>query len=449
MILLDGLPALSAFRLARLNRELARVASGCRVLASWYVYLVAAADNAALDTTRLAGVLRGSGGGAKPATLWVTPRLGTISPWSSKATDILHGCGFAVRRVERATAFSLDGAPARDSAEWPRVLAALHDPMTQSVLTSLDEAQAMFRAQPAAPLERIALAGGAIEALGAANRRLGLALAADEIEYLAARYAELGRDPTDAELMMFAQANSEHCRHKVFNASWTVDGEAQEKSLFAMIKNTHQHSPQFTLSAYADNAAVIEGSAGKRFFADAESGKYRIVEESIPYAIKVETHNHPTAIAPFPGASTGAGGEIRDEGATGRGGKPKAGLTGFTTSYLRIPDLQRPWEKPRPLPPRMATAFEIMRDGPVGAAAFNNEFGRPCLGGYFRTFEADGSGSGIKRGYDKPIMIAGGLANLRREHVEKRELADGDAVVVLGGPAMLIGLGGGAASSMA
>ena len=449
MIVLDGLPALSPFRLERLNRELKRVVPQCRLMAAWHVYFVAAQDDAAApDPVRLGVVLRASTATAKTATLWVVPRLGTISPWSSKATDILHGCGFPVRRVERALACTIDKAPAADSSDWLRLLATLHDPMTQSVLTSLDQADALFRAGAPALLQRIVLGSDAVAALNAANQRLGLALAADEIDYLVDRYHELERDPTDAELMMFAQANSEHCRHKVFNASWNIDGQAQDKSLFAMIKNTHAVSPQWTLSAYHDNAAVIQGDVAKRFFADAQSGKYGIVEESIPYAIKVETHNHPTAIAPFPGAATGAGGEIRDEGATGRGGKPKAGLTGFTTSYLRIPDLPRPWEKARPLPPRMASAFEIMRDGPLGAAAFNNEFGRPCLGGYFRTFEAEGGGT-LRRGYDKPIMIAGGLANLRSPHVEKCTLQPGDAIIVLGGPAMLIGLGGGAASSLA
>jgi phosphoribosylformylglycinamidine synthase len=447
MIVLDGLPALSAFRLERLNRELNRSFPRARVTAAWHVYFVAGSDGA-LDIAQLANVLRAQSGPAKPATLWVVPRLGTISPWSTKATDILHGCGFPVQRVEHGTAFAIDGTPTAESADWDRLARVLHDPMTQSLLTSLKQADALFRLGEPAPLQRVALAGDAIAALNDANRRLGLALAPDEIEYLAARYAELRRDPSDAELMMFAQANSEHCRHKVFNARWTIDGQAQEQSLFGMIKSTHAAAPEHTLSAYSDNAAVIEGCTGQRFFANAQSGKYGIVEESIPYAIKVETHNHPTAIAPHPGAATGAGGEIRDEGAVGRGGKPKAGLTGFTTSYLRIPDLPRPWEKDRPLPPRMATAFEIMRDGPLGSAAFNNEFGRPCLGGYFRTFEVE-AGDALRRGYDKPIMIAGGLANLRATDVHKRSLQAGDAVIVLGGPAMLIGLGGGAASSVA
>ena len=296
---------------------------------------------------------------------------------------------------------------------------------------------------------RIALGADPAAALAVANTRLGLALASDEIAYLAENYATLGRDPTDAELMMFAQANSEHCRHKIFNADFSIDGVKQDKSLFAMIRNTHAKSPAHTLSAYKDNAAVIEGNAASRLYAEPEDDRYAVHREEAPFAIKVETHNHPTAISPFPGASTGSGGEIRDEGATGRGGKPKAGLTGFSVSDLRIPGLARPWEQDRPLPPRFASAFEIMRDGPIGAASFNNEFGRPCLGGYFRAFEQESGEPGVRRGYDKPIMIAGGVANLRSTDVEKHTLQDGDAVIVLGGPAMLIGLGGGAASSMA
>jgi len=448
MMVFDGQAALSAFRLDRLNRELTRVQPGSQLTAARYVYLVEADDGAKLDQEALCRVLRATPGAPKPATLWVVPRLGTISPWSSKATDILTGCGFPITRVERGIAFNIDKAPTAESAAWDKLAGELHDPMTQSVLTSLDQANALFRAGAPAPLERVALGTQPAEALQNANVRLGLALAPDEIDYLAARYAELERDPTDVELMMFAQANSEHCRHKVFNASWTIDGAPQERSLFAMIKNTHAVSPAHTLSAYKDNAAVIEGNAGQRFFARPD-GRFAAVNEAIPYAIKVETHNHPTAIAPYPGAATGAGGEIRDEGATGRGAKPKAGLVGYTTSYLRLPDQPRPWEKPRPLPPRMASAFEIMRDAPIGAAAFNNEFGRPCLGGYFRTFEKETADPNTRRGYDKPIMIAGGLANMRQPHVQKGALRAGDAIVVLGGPAMLIGLGGGAASSVA
>jgi len=448
MLVFDGQPALSAFRLERLNRELNRTLPDFRVGAARYVYFVDSDPAAAVDRDALCGVLRATNAAPKPATLWVVPRLGTLSPWSTKATEILRGCRFDVKRVERGIAFTIAKPPMPGSTQWQKLAKALCDPMTQSVLASLDDAAALFRAGVPAPLEHVALGAGPGVALNEANSRLGLALAADEIEYLVARYAELGRDPTDVELMMFAQANSEHCRHKVFNASWTIDGAAKDRSLFAMIKNTHQLAPAHTLSAYKDNAAVIEGSAAARFF-PREDGRFVATNEAVPYAIKVETHNHPTAIAPYPGAATGAGGEIRDEGATGRGAKPKAGLVGYTTSYLRIPELPRPWEKERPLPPRMATAFEIMRDAPIGAAAFNNEFGRPCLGGYFRTFEQETADPSYRRGYDKPIMIAGGLANMRFPHVEKGILSHGDAIVVLGGPAMLIGLGGGAASSLA
>ncbi|MEI7036513.1 phosphoribosylformylglycinamidine synthase [Fulvimonas yonginensis] len=449
MIAFDGQSALSPFRLDRLNARLDAAHRGARVQACWFVYVLDAerAPEGA-ERRRLLEVLEAKDATPEPATLWTVPRLGTISPWSSKATDILHGAGFDVRRVERGVAWQAAGLPDAGTAGYEAVLAALHDPMTQSVLTDLAQAQGLFLAGAPGDLLHVELGDQPREALAAANARLGLALAEDEIDYLVARYAELGRDPTDAELFMFAQANSEHCRHKVFNASWTIDGEAQDKSLFAMIKHTHQRSPAHTLSAYKDNAAVIEGHAGRRFFTDG-GGIWRAHQEQVDYAIKVETHNHPTAIAPWPGAATGAGGEIRDEGATGRGAKPKAGLTGFSVSDLRIPGAPEPWEVERPLPPRMASAFEIMRDGPLGAAAFNNEFGRPCLGGYFRTYEHETGEAGVRRGYDKPIMIAGGLANIRREHVQKREVQPGHAVVVLGGPAMLIGLGGGAASSVA
>lgn len=450
MIALDGQSALSPFRLERLNARLDALHHGTRVQAAWHVYFVDAAVAPTGEMrARLLQVLEAKDTTPEPATFWVVPRLGTISPWSSKATDILHGAGFDIQRVERGLGWLIAGMPDAGRSDHALVMAALHDAMTQSVLPSIDQAHGLFLAGSPGPLGRVELGADPKAALAEANRTLGLALADDEIDYLVANYAELGRAPTDAELMMFAQANSEHCRHKVFNASWTVDGEAQEKSLFAMIRNTHAHSPAHTLSAYSDNAAVIAGNTGFRLIADPKDNVWRRHEESMPYAIKVETHNHPTAIAPWPGAATGAGGEIRDEGATGRGGKPKAGLTGFSVSHLRIPGLPRPWEIDRPLPPRMATAFEIMRDGPLGAAAFNNEFGRPALGGYFRTFEIEGGVPGFRRGYDKPIMIAGGLATLRPGLVQKHELQPGNKVIVLGGPAMLIGLGGGAASSVA
>ncbi len=315
--------------------------------------------------------------------------------------------------------------------------------MTQSLLDEAAQAQALFTTPARGELERVAL-----DDLEGANRRLGLAMAQDEIDYLRQRFGELGRKPSDVELMMFAQANSEHCRHKIFNASWTIEGREQERSLFKMIKHTHQQTPQNTLSAYSDNAAVVAGLPAARYRPDPATGEYRseaVVDSA--FCIKVETHNHPTAIAPFPGAATGAGGEIRDEGATGRGGKPKAGLTGFSVSHLRIPTLPQPWEAPRALNPRMAPALDIMLDGPLGGAAFNNEFGRPNLLGYFRSFElAEGD---LTRAYDKPIMLAGGLGAIDRAQVEKIRLQPGDAVIVLGGPAMLIGLGGGAASSVA
>ena len=450
MIVLDGRSALSPFRLDRLNERLATVARGARVRGARFVYFADA--ERALDPVqhqRVAEVLDAGEGAPADATLWVVPRLGTLSPWSSKASDILHDIGLPVRRVERGTAFVIEGIAAhQDATGFNAVAAALHDPMTQSVLTTLDEAQSLLLAGRPGALRTIVLGADPRAALQAANIELGLALAVDEVEYLITHYVALQRDPTDAELVMFAQANSEHCRHKIFNAQFTVDGQPQDTTLFGMIRHTHKVSPAHTLSAYSDNAAVIEGSPGARFFADAD-GVWRPHEEAIPYAIKVETHNHPTAIAPWPGAATGAGGEIRDEGAVGRGGKPKAGLAGFSVSHLRIPNLPRPWENTRPLPGRFATAFEIMRDGPLGAAAFNNEFGRPCLGGYFRSFEQETGEAGVRRGYDKPIMIAGGVASVRPMHVRKHKLAPGDAVIVLGGPAMLIGLGGGAASSMA
>ncbi|KJV29703.1 phosphoribosylformylglycinamidine synthase [Luteibacter yeojuensis] len=449
MIALDGQSALSPFRLERLNAHLESLHHGTRVQAAWFVYFVDAAQAPEGDArARLLAVLEAKAGQPETATFWVVPRLGTISPWSSKATDILHGAGFDVRRVERGVAWQVTGMPAETAPSYAQVMTAFCDPMVQSPLDSLDHAGGLFLAGTPGDLGRVELGGDALAALATANKDLGLALADDEIDYLAERYGEMGRAPTDAELMMFAQANSEHCRHKVFNATWTLDGQAQDASLFGMIKNTHKHSPKFTLSAYKDNAAVIEGYEGNRLFVSPEDGVFRTVKEPAPYAIKVETHNHPTAIAPWPGAATGSGGEIRDEGATGRGGKPKAGLTGFSVSHLRIPGTPRPWETPRPLPPRMASAFEIMRDGPLGAAAFNNEFGRPALGGYFRTFELETGDKGVRRGYDKPIMIAGGLAAIRDGHVQKRDVRPGDKVIVLGGPAMLIGLGGGAASSV-
>ncbi|NIJ67796.1 phosphoribosylformylglycinamidine synthase [Xanthomonas sp. 60] len=446
MMVLEGAPALSAFRRERLESRLQSIAPSLRISGAWHVYFVQPQAQGDLELATLGRILeaapQSSAAEAGAVTRYVVPRLGTLSPWSSKATELVRGAGQPVSRVERGLRLDVQGWPG-DAAAVQALVKALHDPMTQSVLEDVQQGQALFATPARGVLERIAL-----DDLEAANQRLGLAMAQDEIDYLRERFGQLGRLPSDVELMMFAQANSEHCRHKIFNASWSVDGEAQERSLFRMIKNTHQQTPQNTLSAYSDNAAVIEGRPSARYRPDPATGEYRS-EAVVPSAfqIKVETHNHPTAIAPFPGASTGAGGEIRDEGATGRGGKPKAGLTGFSVSHLRIPGLEQPWEAPRALNPRMAPALEIMTEGPLGGAAFNNEFGRPNLVGYFRSFElAEG---GLTRAYDKPIMLAGGLGAIDRVQVDKIRLQEGDAVIVLGGPAMLIGLGGGAASSVA
>ena len=373
----------------------------------------------------------------------ITPRAGTRSPWSSKATDILRGAQLPVVRAERGLRIDIIGGPEADSPLWRDIDRLLSDPMTQSVWPSLEDAQRLFDRPEQGLIQRVD-----IEQLPEANTRLGLALSADEVDYLQVRYRALGRSPSDAELMMFAQANSEHCRHKIFNASYSINGRDMPHSLFGMIKNTHQKSPQLTLSAYKDNAAVIEGHSARHFRPD-DGQVYRFAEpQQSAFCIKVETHNHPTAISPFPGAATGAGGEIRDEGATGRGGRPKAGLTGFSVSHLRIPGLPQAWEGERALNPRIASALEIMTDGPLGGAAFNNEFGRPNLAGYFRSFELPGSAPNTARAYDKPIMLAGGVGSVDPNQVQKLPLRHGDIVIVLGGPAMLIGLGGGAASSV-
>ncbi len=377
----------------------------------------------------------------------VVPRLGTRSPWSSKATDIAHRCGLdSIERIERGTAYHVDAPAPLSDAERTRLLPLLHDRMTQQVLFDEAEASAMFEADEPRPLSRIDIATGGRAALEQANREMGLALSDDEIDYLLAAFRSAGRNPSDVELMMFAQANSEHCRHKIFNATWTVDGMVQEKSLFAMIRNTHALNPQGTVVAYSDNSSIMEGAQIGRFFADPQ-GRYRYHDDLTHILMKVETHNHPTAISPYPGAATGSGGEIRDEGATGRGAKPKAGLTGFSVSHLRIPGHEQPWEADNPgKPGRIAPALQIMLEGPIGGAAFNNEFGRPNLCGYFRTFEQRIAGE--VRGYHKPIMIAGGLGNISASHAFKSEVPPGALLVQLGGPGMLIGLGGGAASSM-
>ena len=376
----------------------------------------------------------------------VTPRVGTISPWSSKATDIFANCNTPVHRLERGVLFTLKGVNSISDA----VKLALHDRMTESVFAYIEDAAALFSETEPKPLNSIDILGQCKQALVQANSEFGFALSDEEIDYLTEAFTKMGRNPHDIELMMFAQANSEHCRHKIFGSEWTIDGEVQPLSLFQMIKNTYKESPTDVLSAYKDNASVIVGFDTQRFYPkkDAETGHhvYDYNNQAAHILMKVETHNHPTAIAPFAGAATGSGGEIRDEGATGRGGKPKAGLTGFTTSNLNIPGFEQPWEENYGKPSRMASPLQIMIEGPLGGAAFNNEFGRPALNGYFRTFEQNVNGD--VKGFHKPIMIAGGYGNIRPDHVEKDAIQPGDLLIVLGGPAMLIGLGGGAASSV-
>ncbi|MDQ6960639.1 MAG: phosphoribosylformylglycinamidine synthase, partial [Mariprofundaceae bacterium] len=374
----------------------------------------------------------------------VVPRMGTISPWSSKATDIAGLCGLSelIRRLERGIAYRITGIRHDQHAA---VALLLHDRMTETVLSDVRDLSQLFMHHKPQPLAMVDILSGGREALEAANREMGLALTEDEVDYLLENFKRMGRNPTDAELMMFAQANSEHCRHKIFNAGWVVDGQAQEQSLFSMIRHTHESHPDGTLVAYSDNSSVIEGGMARRFYPDTD-GFYAVHENKTHILMKVETHNHPTAISPFPGAATGSGGEIRDEGATGIGGKPKAGLCGFAVSNLRIPGFVQPWEQDFGRPGRIASALDIMIEGPLGAAAFNNEFGRPNICGYFRTFEQEVGGT--LYGYHKPVMIAGGVGNIDARHTHKREVPEDSLVIQLGGPAMLIGLGGGAASSM-
>ncbi|MBP8256420.1 MAG: phosphoribosylformylglycinamidine synthase [Opitutaceae bacterium] len=464
MLTLRGSSALSTFRRQKLLQDFAAAGLSIEDLSAHYVHLVALAEGennlSELESATLAQLLA-YGPRDLPHALSgeervVAPRPGTLSPWSSKATDIAHICGLTrIKRIERVMlySFALKGTPSAEAKErfHRKAGALIHDRMTQAVFPALGDCAILFRQELPRPSARIPVTAEGRRALETANHTLGLALAEDEITYLVQAFCSLGRDPSDVELMMFAQANSEHCRHKIFNATWEIDESAMAHSLFQMIRNTHQLHSEGILSAYRDNAAVLEGSKGGRFFVDPESGIYRAVHEDIDLLCKVETHNHPTAISPFPGAATGSGGEIRDEGATGRGSKPKAGLTGFTVSNLQLPGARQPWEKDHGKPAKIASALEIMIEGPLGGAAFNNEFGRPAICGYFRTFEMEvpGAEGPQLRGYHKPIMLAGGLGNIRRDHVHKGKIFPGDALIVLGGPAMLIGLGGGAASSLA
>ncbi len=456
MEILRGSPALSAFRI---NKLLTRFQDAHLPVSDIYAEYVHFADVSAPlnadEKARLQRLLKYGPSLAEHTPqgrlLLVTPRPGTISPWSSKATDIAHNCDLPqVLRLERGLAFYVQ-APQLSDAQWTQLASLLHDRMMETVFSELEQAQQLFAHHQPQPLSSVDVLGAGRSALEQANQKLGLALAEDEIDYLLAAFEKLGRNPNDIELYMFAQANSEHCRHKIFNADWVIDGEQQPKSLFKMIKNTFEQTPDHVLSAYKDNAAVMEGSSVGRFFADAEKGVYDFHQEEAHILMKVETHNHPTAISPWPGAATGSGGEIRDEGATGRGAKPKAGLVGFSVSNLRIPGFEQPWEEDFGKPDRIVTALDIMTEGPLGGAAFNNEFGRPALNGYFRTYEERvNSHNGVElRGYHKPIMLAGGIGNIRADHVQKGEITVGAKLIVLGGPAMNIGLGGGAASSMA
>ena len=455
MLILRGAPALSAFRHGKLLEQLTSKVPAVTGLYAEFAHFADVTGVLSADEEQVLARLLKYGPSVpvqEPSgrLLLTIPRFGTISPWSSKASDIACNCGLAkIQRIERGIAYYIAGE--LSEAELQLVAGLLHDRMTQLVLNDLQGAAALFSHSGPKPLTAVDVLGGGRAALEQANVELGLALAEDEIDYLVSSFNDLGRNPHDIELMMFAQANSEHCRHKIFNASWDIDGESQDKSLFGMIKNTHELHSEGVLSAYKDNAAVIVGHTAGRFYPNAETRQYGAHQEPVHILMKVETHNHPTAIAPFPGAATGSGGEIRDEGATGRGAKPKAGLTGFSVSNLQIPGFEQPWEVPYGKPERIVTALDIMIEGPLGGAAFNNEFGRPALTGYFRTFEqAVDTPRGLEvRGYHKPIMLAGGMGNIRADHVQKGEITIGSKLIVLGGPAMLIGLGGGAASSMA
>jgi len=458
MLRLRGSQALSDFRIQKLLSEVQARFPSVEGIDTEFQHLVELGDSdvplSSLEMTELEQLLRY---GPKMQTvehqglrLFVLPRFGTISPWSTKATDIAHHCGLdKIARIERGVAFYIKTSSDLKSDRVEQLAALLHDPMTESVVTELAQAEQLFHHDSPRPLMEVALLSEGPSALEAANSELGLALSGDEIEYLVAQYKALGKNPTDVELMMFAQVNSEHCRHKIFNADWVVDGEAKEHSLFRMIRESHMQNDKGTLVAYSDNSSVLAGSDGARFFPDPATKEYNVHQEPIHILCKVETHNHPTAISPFPGAATGSGGEIRDEGATGRGSKPKAGLSGFSVSNLRIPNALQPWEGAENKPSRIASPLQIMLEGPIGAASFNNEFGRPNIAGYFRTYEQAIANDKDVRGYHKPIMLAGGLGNIREQHVAKNIIPDGSYIVVLGGPAMLIGLGGGAASSVA
>ncbi|MBL8522684.1 MAG: phosphoribosylformylglycinamidine synthase [Betaproteobacteria bacterium] len=450
LLTLPGPEAVSPFRLEKMLRSLRETQPAIQHVSTAFMHFVQCAQPLTSDERQVLDKLltygRASSIGRLGEQFLVIPRIGTISPWASKATNIAHNCGLAaIRRIERGTVYCIEADGELTAAAREAVLQAIHDPMTETVQAIADGGAALFVDQPPAHMAFVAVMANGKSALEKANVEMGLAMSPDEVDYLFEYYHRIQRDPTDAELMMFAQANSEHCRHKIFNASWTIDGQTRDKSLFGMIRNTHQLAPQGTVVAYSDNSAVMEGAEVDRFF-PANDGRFAFHRDETHILMKVETHNHPTAIAPWPGAATGSGGEIRDEGATGIGAKPKAGLTGFSVSNLNIPGHIQPWESGYGKPARIASALSIMIEGPIGGAAFNNEFGRINLNGYFRTYEQL-SGAAV-RGYHKPIMIAGGLGNISAAHTHKKSLAPGTLFIQLGGPGMRIGLGGGAASSM-
>jgi phosphoribosylformylglycinamidine synthase len=456
MLELRGAPVLSPFRRGQMLQRVQQSVEKVSDIYAEHMHFVSLQHELAPDTLSILNRILQYGPkipveSTKGVLFLVVPRPGTLSPWSTKATDIAHNCGIeGLDRIERGIAFYVKSEEKLTVKDRKVISGLLHDRMTQTVFHEMAGAELLFRKSEPKPMTTVDVLAYGESALNEANKRLGLALAEDEITYLVKSFIQLKRNPTDVELMMFAQANSEHCRHKIFNASWDIDGEAQEKSLFAMIRNTHELNHEGVLSAYKDNAAVIEGFKVNRFYPSPDTAEYVKTEAAAHILMKVETHNHPTAISPFSGASTGSGGEIRDEGATGKGSKPKAGLTGFTVSNLKIPGFVQPWEIDNGKPDRICSALDIMIEGPLGGAAFNNEFGRPNLTGYFRTFEQSvqlQDGNEIK-GYHKPIMIAGGMGTIKEEHVDKGQIKPGAKLIVLGGPAMLIGLGGGAASSM-
>jgi phosphoribosylformylglycinamidine synthase len=451
MLKISGTSALSVFRINKLLAELQAIEPAIKAVSARFIHFVDIDNNQDDSQTEILKQLLAYGSASPDADiqgtrLLVVPRSGTISPWSSKATEIAQRCGLLeVKRIERGIEYTLDVNQPLPAS----VKALLHDRMTQTVVDGDSDPDLFAHHQPK-PLQSVAIIEQGRDALVSANTELGLALSGDEIDYLTESFQALNRNPTDVELMMFAQANSEHCRHKIFNADWTIDGVEQAQSLFKMIRNTAAKSPEGILTAYSDNASVITGPTEQVFIRNAKTGEYGYVEENAHLLMKVETHNHPTAISPYPGAATGSGGEIRDEGATGRGSAPKAGLTGFSVSHLKIPGFPQPWEADNGKPERIASALNIMLEGPLGGAAFNNEFGRPNLTGYFRSFEQAVPGKDNEfRGYHKPIMIAGGLGNIRPMLVKKNAIPAGSLIIILGGPAMLIGLGGGAASSQA